>query len=285
MYTSFKSCHLSILESIIVDGLERLDFMIQAGDRIPLNVVGYGSNRWIQYTDNYLYGGKPFNDFLSKKFTSRSVDTFIFGGNSNHARGECLLSLSVNDKVAHLNFRTMHWCGAGVLDLNLAWLISKRLNLPVWITCPKVTVYDWQLVGYKWLEDLTVHGPLLESAVKLANKPIQDVKFERMKRKIVSLDFPESMDEEIVVSNFPRITPQDLSKYVGLSGPKLRNYLRKHFGYTTKGENRNSHSWHTYEDPRFISLCDNFGIVIAGLPPIEELAKIRTNEEAHEDLL
>lgn len=271
-YKSYRELHLEIGQKLLDGGRPR-SFIVDADDRLPLSLVGYSSNRWLRYLDNYLGGGVDFSFFLSGKFVKGKADTYFCNGNSRHTRGQCIISITVTSDMVHVNSRVMDWFGAGVLDLNLCWLLGHRLHRPVWVTCPLIKVTDWQLVGYKWLEELD--SPLVDQAIKKRELPKEAFTFHRARRKLVALGIPQSSDEEEVICNFPRVTPEDIARHSGIKGVKLRDYLREANGLSTKGDDRKSHSWADYGDPRFVSMCRKLGIDARKLPPINQIASQR----------
>lgn len=281
VYTSFNSCHRNVLEKLLYsDGIMRLDIVVSpnATDRVPFSVVGYSSNRWIKYTDAYLYGGPAFRAFLAEKIPNNSVSTFTFGGTIAHSRGPCVLTLSVSKNLVHLNCRVLHWANAAVLDLSLVWLLIKRYRKPVWITAPQAKVLDWQLAGYMHLSNLP-RTSLVKNALAMRKNP-ELLTWDRQRKKAERTFDHSNTDEETMIEDFVRITPEDLAIHCKIKGTKLRDVLRAEFGYSTKGESRQSHSWASYDDPRCRRVCEVMGINIKKLPSIEQLVAERLKRHA-----
>lgn len=273
VYRSFEVAHLDTLKHVIkAGGNMPLSIMFdhRTADRVPFNVVGYSSNRWIKYTDAYLFGGRPFLDFLARPVPANSAATFTFGGKSNHKRGPCLLSLTVTRELVHVNARVLHWANAAVLDLSLLWLLLRHYKRDVWLTCPRVSVLDWQLAGYRHLDQLKIKSPLIDNARRFRKHP-EKLHWDRMQKKARRTFDHDNTDEENVISNFPRVTPEDLAKHLNVKGVKMRDVLRKHFGYSTKGSDRMSHSWSSFDDPRCIKLLQALGVDRRKLPTIDAL--------------
>lgn len=267
-----SSPYSTIINGVLKGG-PRLSFTMEPpGFRVPMSLVGYSSNRWLRYVDDYLEGGIPFRDFLAQPVERGRSITYRTEGTSNHTAGACILSITRTRELVHVSSRVIDLAGAGVLDFNLVWLLCITLKLPVWLTCPLAKFNEWQLAGYKDLDNL-VMCPLVKKAYDFRDKDPSQVKFARAARKLKSLDIPASEDEEDVVRNFVRITPEDLGYHLGLGGRRLRNVLRDEFGTSIKGEARYTHSWASYEDPRFLKLRDRMGI--KDLPPLEDLVRER----------
>jgi len=261
------------LRELIKTGRGTLSQLIdQCTTRVPFGYARYSSNRWLRYLDNYFEGGRPLLDFIEAPINNKSALVYLTSGNARHTDGPCIVSITKTKDIYHINMRTMSWCGAGVLDLNLVWLLQKKTNTPVWITCPLVKVMDWELVTYPKLE-LLPRVSLVRKALALRHKEPSQVKFGMLRANLKIK--PSSQDEEEVILNFPRITPEDLAYHFGLVGCKVRNILRKFYGYSTKGEERRSHSWSSLEDPRLLHLLGQLKISKRGFPCIDELVRER----------
>jgi hypothetical protein len=277
-FDSFKEAHLGLIEEISnLGGVSpvSIKFTRLANDRIPLSSVGYSSNRWLRYLDNYCYGGRPLRNFLDREFEKKTGETFIFGGNSKHTRGECIISLTMTKDLAHLNFRSIDWVGAGVCDLNLAWFIMDHCKVELWLTCPAVRVVDWQLAGYKFIDEVYGENKIISKAKIIRDQDPRSQTFRRRQRKIETLSIPVCIDEEEIVKNFPRISPEDLSRHLHIEGSKIRDILRTEFGRSVKGEDRYSHSWASFDDPRFLKVAESLRLDIATLPTLDELVEQR----------
>jgi hypothetical protein len=275
--------HFDVMKKLVIKGGTDKVSVIAEGDRPPFSLVGYSSNRWLKYADAYLHGGPSFKDFIDQPLPKKSASTFMFGGNSSHNRGPCILSLTVTSTLIHLNARTLHWANAAILDLNLAWLLYQHYDLPVWITTPRATVLDWQLSGYSRLEELP-DVDLVRRAKKFKKNPSELTRISHIK-KATRDHTKQSKDEEEIILNFCRVTPEDIANHLGIKGTKIRNILRAEYGLSIKGDDRNSHSWASYTDPRFQRIASQLDIDIKKLPTIKELIATRQTSLDNENAI
>jgi len=238
--TNLQVYHLKKLRDLLKTGIGTMSVVFnKCNGRVPLSYSNYSSNRWIKYLDDYFEGGKPLLDLLEKPLKKRSAIVYNCKGISRHTYGPCIISITKTSTLFHINFRTIDWSGAGVLDLNLVWMLWKKTSLPIWVTCPLVKISDWQLATYPLLDKLSTNNSFVKRALVIRRQDSKDIKFWRLRRRLKNK--PESLDEEDVILNFPRVTPEDIAYHLDIVGCKVRNILRKHFGYSTKGSKRISH--------------------------------------------
>lgn len=257
-----------------------ITLMIQdLSSRIPLAHVGFRSRRWLDYVDDYLYGGSPFLKFLETPF-HKSPSSFHFGGSHNHTHGSCINNLTLWKDTVYLSSRVCDLCPTGVLDLTLLWMVSKkcrRISKAVW-TIPRLKSSVWQVAGYKKLGQIHLNESSLKNQLDYhLKKDVDSIKFMRAKKLLRSREFLGSNDEESIILSPVRITPVDLERLFGLKGLDIRNFLRDKYGWSANGDGSNSYAWKSYDDPIFQSVLKKFGLSTPSIS-IEEVAYKRSTK-------
>jgi hypothetical protein len=211
------------------------------------------------------------------------IRSFRFGGLSLHKGGPCVLSLTVTPKLVHLNSRIVHWSNAGVLDLNFIWLLWQKYKRPIWFTCPRAVVVNWQLAGYARLSELSrLNIPIIQQALRMRKNP-ELLSWDRMRKKARRQFDHANTDEEEMVLNYERFTPDDLALAADVNPKTMRQILRDNFGHSMRGEERASHSWSSFSDERFLLIAKAMKIDPEELPPLRTLIGRRLARRAKEE--